>query len=579
MNRAVIHSSVAGGWQSFEHPLEIVVAPSVENVLPALRHIEQQVTRNRLYAAGFIAYEAAPAFDPALAVKDDRSGFPLLWFGLYRKPAALTKLPAPTPPLRAPRLRWTSTVTRDDYQAALSRLRQFLHQGDTYQVNYTFRIQSPLDDDPWSFFCDLVHLEKVPYAAFIDTGRFAVCSASPELFFSLNGSRLVSRPMKGTAPRGRTPAEDETLAEGLRTSPKNRAENVMIVDMIRNDMGRIAAVGTVNPTPLFTLERYPTAWQMTSTVTADTQASVGEILTALFPCASITGAPKPRTMSIIAELETTPRRIYTGAIGFLAPDRQAEFNVAIRTVLIDKPAHLAEYGTGGGIVWDSTSREEYDECWTKARIVTDEHPDFQLLETILWTPDDGFFLLKRHLDRLSASAGYFDVPVSLAAVEASLLKWAGSAPRQPFRLRLLVSRTGSITLQADAMNAFGNQPVRLRLAPSPIDPTDRFLFHKTTRRQVYEQARKACGDCDDALLWNPAGELTESTIANLVVDLDGARVTPPVACGLLAGTFRAALLAEGRIQERVVYRSDLARCQRLFLINSVRQWREGMLIE
>ena len=577
MNRIVIHSASTGGWRVFDSPLETFVALTPAEVLPALNRIEERVAHSGLYAAGFIGYEAAPAFDPALQVKADTEGFPLLWFGLYRTPQSLPMLPCPSP--AASDLVWTPTVPRDRYLSTLSRLRDFLYQGDTYQVNYTFRLRSPFESDPWTFFCRLVHLQYAGHAAFIETDRFAVCSASPELFFSLEGSRLVSRPMKGTAPRGRTSTEDLSAAEGLHSSPKNRAENVMIVDMIRNDMGRIAIPGSVTPTHLFTLEKYPTAWQMTSVVSADTQASVSGILTALFPSASITGAPKPRTMSIIAALETTPRRIYTGTIGFIAPGRRAEFNVAIRTVLIDKQARSAEYGMGGGIVWDSDSHEEYDECWTKARILTETQPEFQLLETILWTAKDGFFLLDGHLDRLAASADYFDFPVTRARAESELRHWAKSAPPLPHRLRLLVARDGGISIQAEGMNTSGNDAARVRLCPDPIDPANRFLFHKTTHRQLYEQANAASGECDDALLWNPAGELTESTIANLVVDMEGVLVTPPLECGLLPGTFRAALLAEGRVREGVVRRSDLKRYHRLFLVNSVRKWRKAVLVQ
>ena len=572
------YDSTSGQWLTFRNPIRTVVANTLSEVRPSLDLIEALVDNRQLHAAGFIGYEAAPAFDSSLTVRPDPSGFPLLWFGLFEEPERRAELPPPSnhPPRRP--TRWTSSINHDQYREAMARLHTYLYSGDTYQVNYSFRLQAPFTDEPWSFFCDLVRSQNARHAAFMENDRFALCSASPEQFFLLNGDHITSRPMKGTARRGRTPEEDRSCAEALRHSPKDRAENVMIVDMIRNDLGRIATPGSVHPSALFTLERYPTAWQMTSTVSAHTRASVHDILTALFPCASITGAPKPRTMAIISELETTPRRIYTGSIGFIAPHRQAQFNVAIRTVLIDKSSGTAEYGVGGGIVWDSTSQAEYEECQTKARILTDQRPEFQLLETLLWTPEAGVFLLDRHLQRLSESADYFDYHVSEPDIRAALQSWADTRPNGPHRLRLLATRDGVITLQEQPVQAASDEPVRIKLAPTPIDPSNLFLYHKTTFRTIYEQARSACKDCEDVLLWNPGAELTESTIANLVVDLDGELITPPIACGLLPGTFRAALLAEGKIREKIVRVADLPKCRHLWLINSVRKWRAAMLI-
>ncbi len=577
MNLCSFHDSASGQWLTFRNPVRIVIANTPSEVLPALDLIETLVNTRLLHAAGFISYEAAPAFDASLNVRPDSSGFPLLWFGLYEAPEIQTTLPTPANHPAPPPATWSPSITPDQYRDAMARLHTYLYNGDTYQVNYSHRLQAPFSNEPWPFFANLVQAQNAHHAAFVETDRFALCSASPELFFQLEGDHITARPMKGTAPRGRTTEEDRACGEALRQSPKDRAENVMIVDMIRNDLGRIATPGSVEPSALFTLERYPTAWQMTSTVSAHTHASVREILTALFPCASITGAPKSRTMAIIAELETAPRRIYTGTIGFIAPNRQARFNVAIRTVLIDKAAGTAEYGVGGGIVWDSTSLSEYEECRTKARVLTDQRPEFQLLETLLWTPEDGAFLLDRHLQRLAGSADYFDYRASEPEIRAALQSWIDTRPAGPHRLRLLVARDGTVTLQSQPIQASLDTPVKVALAPSPVDPSNPFLFHKTTHRQIYEQARSACPDCEDVLLWNPAGELTESTIANLVADLDGDLVTPPIACGLLPGTFRAALLAEGRIREKVLHVADLPKCRHLWLINSVRKWRTAVL--
>ena len=577
----VIHDAKRKRWLRFENPVRLLVAHTTGEVQSALRDLEHEVNTTGLFAAGFLSYEAAPAFDPALQVRPDNSGFPLLWFGLYPPPTESSSLPLSPPESKPPSPSpcWTASLSRDDYSGALARLKQYLFAGDTYQVNYTFRLSAPLPISPEVLFAELIAAQGAHYGAFVDTGSFAICSASPELFFRLDGDRLVCRPMKGTMSRGLTAAQDLQLADALRASAKNRAENVMIVDMIRNDMGRIAVPGTVEPHPLFEVERYPTLWQMVSTVAAQTHASVTDIMAALFPCASITGAPKPRTMEIIASEETTARRIYTGTIGYLGPGRQAQFNVAIRTVLIDKKAERAEYGVGGGIVWDSETGNEYDECWLKSKILTTRRPNFDLLETLLWTPESGYFLLERHLGRLQESAGYFDIPVSLLEVRDALtaqgLAFTTGSSR---RVRLLVSRTGSIAIESVPIDpAVSLTPVRVRLASSPIDHTNLFLYHKTTYRKVYEEAKSDGKDCDDVLLWNTARELTESTIATLVVERDGKLLTPPARCGLLLGTYRAELLERGTIKESVIRVDELPRYGKLYLVNSVRKWRTATL--
>lgn len=385
--------------------------------------------------------------------------------------------------------------------------------------------------------------------------------------------------MKGTAARGLTLVADHAIAKELHFSEKNRAENVMIVDMIRNDIGRIANINTVKVPSLFNVEKYPTVWQMTSTVTAKTTASISEIMGALFPCASITGAPKARTMEIIQELENTPRRIYTGCIGFISPQRQAQFNVAIRTVLIDKENKQAEYGVGGGIVWDSVSSDEYQECQIKAQVLTLNQPDFSLLETILWQPQNGYFLLNYHLQRLQDSANYFGFKVNISNVKTQLDKLTQSFANQDYKLRLLLDSQGEIIYQTIPLLAVNNQEfVKLGMCCTPIDSTNIFLYHKTTNRQVYEIAKAPFPDCDDVLLWNDRGEITETCIGNIVVDLNGELLTPPVKCGLLAGTFRANLLEKCKIREKIITVEMLKYSHHIYIINSVQKWQKAVLI-
>jgi para-aminobenzoate synthetase/4-amino-4-deoxychorismate lyase len=368
--------------------------------------------------------------------------------------------------------------------------------------------------------------------------------------------------------------DDLEQAEWLHHSEKNRAENVMIVDMVRNDMGRIAALGSVEVRSLYEVEKYPTLWQMTSTVKAKTGAGLCEIMQALFPPASITGAPKRRTMQIIAELEQTPRRIYTGSVGFIGPGRKAQFNVAIRTVLVDKAKGQAEYGVGGGIVWDSVDRMEFEECRTKARILTQKMPDFSLLETILWTPEQGYFLLPYHLTRLMDSAAYFSFSAERDAIRTNLDSLAHTLPKTAHKVRLLLAKDGGITLQSEVLHDTVAQPLHVCLAATAVDSANPFLYHKTTNRVVYEQALAACPGYSDVILWNEKGEVTESSIANIVVELDGELYTPPIPCGLLPGTYRAYLLEQGKLKERVIHKEDLVRSAHIYLVNSVRKERE-----
>ncbi len=568
-----------GGLQ-FTQPASIVVAMRVDEVIPALQTIETAVNEHRQYAAGFISYEAAAAYD--LAVHDPMPGLPLLWFGLYAQAAPISDWRSLIARLTiSPTVavgRWQPAISPADYAQAVHRIKNYLADGHSYQINYTFPLHADFTGDPWALFTQLAMAQQAEYAAFINTGRFIIGSASPELFFQLDGERLTAKPMKGTATRGRTLTEDEAHMASLRQSEKNRAENLMIVDMIRNDLGRVAQIGSVAVPQLFAVERYPTLLQMTSTVTAQTQTPVTEILARMFPCASITGAPKVRAMQIIQELEPHPRGVYTGAIGFIGPNRQARFSVAIRTVLIDRRQQQARYGVGSGLVWDSETADEYEECRLKARVLTTPRPSFQLLEALLWEAGDGYFLLAAHLARLAETAVYFSVPLDLPAIEAGLAHLALTL-KEASKIRLRVDLDGRFTLEAEPLaRAALPQPVRVGLAREPVDSSLVWLYHKTTRREVYTTARASRPDCDEVILWNERGELTEACTANLVLNLAGDWVTPPVMSGLLAGAFRGDLLMKGRIQEQALTCADLGRAQGVYLINAVRKWQDAILI-
>ena len=566
--RVILRDAECGSWLLFDAPVRLLVARGLDEVLPRLQELAGAVEQEGLHAAGFISYEAAPAFDSTLAVKAD-DAFPLLWFGLFPAPRRLEALPAATgaaPPV----LEWRPSITPDEYREGVATIREYIRNGHTYQVNLTYRLRAAMRAEPWAVFARLMADHEMPYAAFVDTGEWAIASASPELFFRLDGDVIESRPMKGTAARGLWSSEDRRQAAGLAASEKDRAENVMIVDMVRNDLGRVAEPGTVGAPHLFALEQYPTVWQMTSTVRARSREPLDRIFQALFPAASITGAPKRRAMEIISEIETTPRRVYTGTIGYAAPGRHAQFNVAIRTLLVDRAGGRAEYGVGGGIVWDSECAKEQQECAVKARLLHVRRPEFDLLETLRWSPPDGYSLLRYHLDRLARSAQYFGFGVDLSRIEHELERAASRLPAVPRRVRLLVTRKGNARCETFALAPGADAFADIAVAPSPIDPEDVFLYHKTTHRGVYEEAVGGRPGFADVLLYNGAGEVTESTVANVAVERDGILHTPPVRCGLLPGTCRAWLLESGRVRENVIRLEEVLSSRNVYLMNSVR---------
>lgn len=562
----VLHDPQTRQWLRFQAPQRIFTTQKLVEVVPLLRQVEALVNQTASLAAGFIAYEAAPAFDGKLPAKDP-GGFPLLWFGLFETVERGDALPAgPT----GVQWHWHPSVTPTAYQHALAQIRDYIRRGDTYQVNYTYRQWAHAQMSAWDVFRAIATTASAPYAAFLDIGDWAICCASPELFFRLDGNHIESRPMKGTAARGLWWEDDQRQAQRLRASAKERAENVMITDMVRNDLGRIAATGSVQVPALFDLERYPTVWQMTSTVAAKTAAPLDRLFAALFPPASITGAPKRRSMEIINELETTPRRIYTGAIGWIAPQRQAQFNVAIRTVLLHQPTGNLEYGVGGGIVWDSQPAQEQAECRSKTRILTPQPRDFDLIETFLWTPRTGYTLLTEHLTRLTRSAEYFGFRCDVAAIQQQLTATANPLPRHPHRVRLVLQRDGASHCQATPLPAQFQHFDPIPLATKPIDSRNVFLYHKTTERQVYDDVLRDVPNCRNALLFNAAGEVTETAIANLALNIDGMLYTPPVHCGLLPGTCRAHLLRQGILRERIIDVEEVRQHSHIYLMNAVR---------
>jgi para-aminobenzoate synthetase / 4-amino-4-deoxychorismate lyase len=566
-------------------PVGIVEATRIDEVVPTIEAAEAAAGRG-LWVAGFVAYEAAPGLDARLVVRRRGSGdpfgaLPLAWFGMYER-AEETALPLPsddgTPAASAGA--WVPATGRDRYETRVGRIRELIAAGETYQVNHTMRMRARIGGDPRGLYRDLCYAQGGAYAAYLDTGRYRVLSASPELFFERRGDRIVTRPMKGTAPRGRWPAEDREAAERLVASAKDRAENAMIVDLLRNDLGRIATPGSVTWDDVFEAERYETVWQLTTTVAASLPAGTGtvDVFRALFPSGSVTGAPKVRTMELIAELEDAPRGVYCGAVGYLAPGggREARFNVAIRTVTVDADSGTAEYGVGGGITWSSDAAGESEEAVAKARILTIRRPSFELLETMRFDPEEGVRNLDRHLRRLEESAAYFGFAFDRRDAKEAIEKAVASAPGRSCRVRLSAGRGGTVRVACTAVPPDA-EPVVVALDDVPQDPGDVFLFHKTSLRDRYRRAAARHPDADDVLLVNDRGEVTESTIANLAVRIDGRGWTPPLDAGLLPGIGRELAIEEGRLTERSIRVSDLRGAEGIALVSDARGWRRAVL--
>ena len=567
----------------FTSPITTYVANRLEDIVPLLKAAEV-AAKSGAWVALMLSYEAAPSFDGVLKTHAPGS-LPLAWAAVFANPAT-PGMPAQrtiTPEHTAGRygLRaWQSQITRSEYNEAVMRIRELITRGDTYQVNYTFPLITHFHGDSIAWYDDLCTAQGAEYCAYLDLGRYKVLCISPELFFERTGDSIKTRPMKGTINRGRWATEDEELAHQLAESPKDRAENVMIVDLLRNDLGKISVPGSVRVSNLFEVERYETLWQMTSTVESTLWGDVGlvDVFAALFPCGSITGAPKIRTMEIIRELEPFRRGIYTGTIGFIRPGGDCVFNVAIRTVVLDSDTGAATFGVGGGITIDSTAEREYDECILKSSFLTAPIPRFRLLESILLEGGE-FFLLSRHLERLKASARYFNFHFPEEQVLCELERAVTTCSGERWKIRLLLSKSGEIEIDAIQLGSARDVPLRVALAALPVDSNEKFLFHKTTNRQVYDQALAERPDCDDVILSNERGEVTESSVANLVLPVDGELFTPPQNSGLLAGTFREQLLAEGKIRERVIHKEELRQASSFFLINSLQKWMPAVLLD
>jgi para-aminobenzoate synthetase/4-amino-4-deoxychorismate lyase len=563
----------------FGDALQILTTECFDEIPDIFASIDKALQSGH-FVAGFLSYEAGYHFEPTAMgsichVK--KCDVPLAWFGIYREPLIWNEFEN-TPSefsLDNEALAESEDVSvsmpRAEYCERIQQIRQYIKAGDLYQANFTLMVRQPWHEDAGMLFDKIMGNQPVPYGALINTGHTHILSASPELFFRKQGGRILVRPMKGTSRRGRDLAEDTHRAEWLAADEKNRAENVMIVDLLRSDLGRICSSGSVEVTNLFAVERYPDLLQMTSSLRGDLKPGTNyyDIFRSLFPCGSITGAPKIRTMQVIRELEGESRGIACGAIGFFSPVGDAVFSVAIRTLTLrDGQCHMR---VGSGITYDSEPETEYAECLLKSKFLARSPVRFELIETIRWAND--FFLLDAHLQRLQDSAAYFEFRFEPEDVRRRLYQVAEGFKRESCqRVRVLLSRSGAISITSEPL-AVNRNPARLLVSTECTDSSDAFLRHKTTRRPVYDRvfADARARGFDDALFLNERGEVTECAIHNVMITKDKRLVTPPLACGVLPGVYRRYLLtSHPEVQEAVITLSDILAADRILIFNSVR---------
>ncbi len=563
----------------FAELVDVIAAYSPEQLLPALRRVEIAVTSGR-HAAGFISYEAAPGLNPDLTAFPPGE-FPLLWFGIFAK-----RLTVPFPSAGAEpsatyqTANWQTSLSPESYAAAVARVREYIAGGDTYQVNLTMRRKFSFTGDPALFYRDLCRSQRAPFCAYLDLERYKVLSASPELFFRLDKGTLITRPMKGTAARGRWYEEDEEAKRRLKENPKERAENLMIVDLLRNDLGMVSSTGSVAVQSLFDVESLETVHQMTSTISSRLEEGVGivELFQALFPCGSVTGAPKNgpwrssphwrihRAVSIPAASASYRRARKRSSVSPSGPSSSTRqrgtpswgWGAALLTIPVPARNMPSVSPRGASPMNGGRSFNSSRPC--ASRMKTD---------SFCWSAT---WNVSGALPRTSAS------PLNSALIRKALA--ARSAPLSgSHKVRLLLSRKGTFTIQTEPVPA--DRPGTTLLATfagQRVDSRDPFLYHKSTHRPQYAAEQAQRPECVDVIFVNERDEVTEGASHNIVARIDGELVTPPLACGLLPGVFREELLERGEIRERVITPEQLNSAGEIHLINSVRKWRRVKLV-
>lgn len=570
----------------YEKPVSIISVTDPDDIEAGLIEIQKAINK-KFHVAGWISYEAGFYFEKALKpLLPKKSNYPFIHMGVYEKRKVLNSEDVEDYwqdhyDQTAYEIRNIDlSLSRKEYKKAFDEIQAYLGSGDIYQVNFTQKAFFDILGSSKALYASLRNAQQVEYAAYIESDDVTVLSLSPELFIRKDGQRLTAKPMKGTIKRGRTIVEDENNAQSLFNSDKERAENLMIVDLLRNDLSKLASKSSVKVLKLYEIEKYRTLFTMTSTINAriDDDHSAFDVLKSVFPCGSVTGAPKIRAQQIINTLEKSERGIYTGAIGYFTPENDMCFSVPIRTITIDKNG-AGELGIGGAIVADSKADSEYDECLLKADFVTKKYPKFDLIETISWAAQQGISDLNYHLDRLARSASYFSFNFNRQYIADTLnehVKFINSKAENYYKVRLLLSKAGNISVSSEKIVKHDHaQTLTVVLSDEKVDSADPMLFHKTTLRSFYsEQYRKyhERNGCFDVVFTNEKEELTEGSFTNLFIKKGNIYYTPPVNCGLLAGVYRQKLLenAEYETVEKELFQDDLINADQIYLCNAIR---------
>ena len=568
----------------FLKPRKIITCFDGKNLKEKIEEIEKEIAKGN-YAAGFFSYEAGYFFEETL-IRKRKYKFPLLWFGIFKRPLRIRrslKEPRKTPEVFLKGA--TLNINFKRYQADIKKIKKHIEKGNVYQINYTFKNRFNYPGNWLDLYINLRNSQKVSYSGIIKFNNHVILSFSPELFFRRAKDVIETRPMKGTYKRGKDLKEDKHNILKLKNSTKDRSENLMIVDLLRNDFGRISEAGSVKAQELFKIEKYKTLLQMISIVSAKLKKdiSLNELFESIFPCGSVTGAPKIRAMRIIRNLEKESRGIYTGSIGYLTPEKKAVFNVAIRTLVLDTNKKKAEMGIGSGIVYDSKAKNEFQECLLKADFTKKTPSDFELIETMLVKKNRKIYLLAAHLKRLKKSLKYFNFCYNESVIKNKLQKYLKKLNNSKiYKLRLLLSKDGSLIISHSPIKESHHKDLKVVISNKRSNSDNIFLYHKTTNRSFYDNEYKKALEkgLTEVIFLNERGQVAEGAISNIIIKKNSCYYTPPAGCGLLSGVYRQHLINKKNfpLKEKVLCKQDLLRANKIFICNSVRGLREVKLI-
>ena len=560
--KTVIDFKELGVRQIFTDAIKELKTKDIKEVKHLLAEVEAYQNKG-YYAVGYLSYEAAPAFETKFQVIDGPLMSEYLLYFTIHETFQTEPIPLAYEAIALPES-WQELTSAEEYKAAIEQIHHHIRQGDTYQVNYTVQLQQKLTADPFAIYNRLVVEQNAHYNAFIQHDDVSIISISPELFFKKDGDRLTTRPMKGTTNRGLTSETDLKQAQWLAQDQKNRSENMMIVDLLRNDMNRISKIGSENVKRLCQVEQYSTVWQMTSTI--ETQllpnSSLSDVFQALFPCGSITGAPKIATMEIINKVEKQPRGVYCGAIGILVPQGPSIFNVAIRTLQME--GTKAVYGVGGGITWDSKWEAEYEETKQKAAVLYRQNPRFDLISTGR-VHQGKLLFLEEHMKRLQESSRYFDYPFNKEKVKKQVEDLCQSLDFDTdYRLKMSLAKDGELTFEHNQLTGLADDFCQARLVEQTYPLDSPYTYFKTSYRPHISLGPH------EQIYYNQKKELLETSIGNLVLKIEDQLYTPPIRLGLLNGIYRQNLIANNQVTERVLTLDNLKQAQAIYGCNAVR---------